>query len=78
MHNVKALKNQMSSFVITCNYNKMLRFKKSASTLATSDDFLPGLSDCSEGLFQMIVNNFMLTFLHRISSNAYYSTFIER
>ena len=52
MRNSKKLMHKLG---VTCNYNELLRFKKSA---ATSSATLQGISDASKGLVQTVADNF--------------------
>ena len=45
-------------FGITCSYDEVLRFKKSAAVAAAKDPNLHGISDSENGLVQTIVDNF--------------------
>ena len=48
----------MQSFGVTCSYDEVLRFKRSAAKSATMEQSYHGISDASEGLVQVVVDNF--------------------
>lgn len=54
----KTLINNMYHFRITCSYDEILRFKKSAAIAATKDIKLSGIHEGSKGLINSIVDNF--------------------
>ncbi len=54
----KALVKQMHAFGVTCSYDEVLRFKKSAALAATHAIDLAGVSNATTGLVQMIGDNF--------------------
>ena len=54
----KSLINQMYQFGVTCSYNEILRFKKSAALAATNDIQLSGIHEGDGGLIQTLVDNF--------------------
>lgn len=54
----KKLINLLHAFGVTCSYDEILRFKKSAAFSAAADmDFL-GISQADSGLIQVVVDNF--------------------
>lgn len=48
----------MLSFGVTCSYDEVLRFKRSAAKAATMERSCLGISAASEGLVQVVVDNF--------------------
>ena len=54
----KELINQMHSFGVTCSYNEILRFRKSAAMAATELTHLSGISSAESGLVQVVADNF--------------------
>ena len=54
----KSLINQMYQFGVTCSYDEILRFKKSAALAATNDIQLSGIHEGDGGLIQTLVDNF--------------------
>ncbi|KAJ8018705.1 hypothetical protein HOLleu_43161 [Holothuria leucospilota] len=53
----KELVKSMSDFGVTCTYDELLRFKKSAAAAAKNTE-LTAISDAREGLVQVVVDNF--------------------
>ena len=58
MRNSKKLVTIMHKLGVTCKYDELLRFKKSAAVEATSLATLQGISDASKGLVQTVADNF--------------------
>lgn len=58
MRDSKKLVNHMHAFGVTCSYDEVLRFKKSAALAATTDMDLSGISRAEGGLVQVVVDNF--------------------
>ena len=58
MRDSKALMNRMYQFKVTCSYDEILRFKKSAALAANKDIKLSGIHQGSMGLIQTLVDNF--------------------
>ena len=54
----KSLINQMYQFGVTCSYDEILQFKKSAALAATNDIQLSGIHEGDGGLIQTLVDNF--------------------
>ena len=54
----KGLVSQLSSFGVTCTYDELQRFKKSAAVAASASANKQGISDCKEGLIQVVIDNF--------------------
>lgn len=54
----KALINHIYQFRVTCSYDEILRFKKSAALAATKDIKLSGIHQGSMGLIQAVADNF--------------------
>ena len=54
----KALINQMYQFRVTCSYDEILHFKKSAALAATKNIKLSGIHQGSMGLIQAVADNF--------------------
>ena len=54
----KLLINQLYAFRITCSYDEVLRYKKSAAVAITKDSNLKIIKDSREGMVQVIVDNF--------------------
>jgi hypothetical protein len=48
----------MQSFGMTCSYDEVLRFKRSSAKAATMERSYHGISDASEGLVQVVADNF--------------------
>lgn len=48
----------MSAFRVTCTYDELLRFKRSAATSAARNSELTSISKASDGLVQCVVDNF--------------------
>ena len=57
MRNSKALVSNMNELGVTCTYDELLRFKKSAAVAASSSPTLQGISD-SNSVIQVVVDNF--------------------
>ncbi len=53
----KELVNQLHAFGVTCSYDEVLRFKKSAALATTHDACLSGISNASGGLVQVVGDN---------------------
>ncbi len=58
MRDSKDLVSTMHDYGVTCTYDELLRFKKSAACAASLSSSLTGISDSSEGLIQFVVDNF--------------------
>ncbi len=54
----KKLVKHMHEYGVTCSYDEVLRFKKSAAIAATKNISLHGISDASKGLVQVVADNF--------------------
>jgi len=54
----KSLINQMYQFRVTCSYDEILRFKKSAALAATKEIQLSGIHQGGVGLIQAVADNF--------------------
>ena len=54
----KSLINQMYQFRVTCSYDEILRFKKSAALAATKEIQLSGIHQGGVGLLQAVADNF--------------------
>jgi len=54
----KRLINMMHSFGVTCSYDEVLRFKKSAAVLAATNTEVTGISNAKSGLIQIVADNF--------------------
>ena len=54
----KELIQHMHEFGVTCSYDELLRFKKSAAVAASKHAELCGISDSTDGLVQVVVDNF--------------------
>ena len=54
----KAAVNHMYSYRVTCSYDELLRFKKSAAAAAIVDPCHQGISDAKHGMVQVIADNF--------------------
>ena len=54
----KLLINQMYQFRVTCSYDEILRFKKSAAFAATKEMQLSGIHRADHGLIQAVADNF--------------------
>ena len=54
----KSLLNQLYQFRVTCSYDVILRFKRSAALAATRDIKLSGINQGSLGLIQTVADNF--------------------
>lgn len=48
----------MSDFGVTCTYDELLMFKKSAAPAAAKNTELTATSNAREGLVQVVVDNF--------------------
>ena len=58
MKDSEDLVNHFYDFSVTCSYDEILRFKKSAALAATIQSSLSSISDNHTGLVQAIANNF--------------------
>ena len=58
MRNSKCLVSNMSELGVSCSYDELLRFKKSAAVAAATSPALQGISDSDSGLIQVVVDNF--------------------
>lgn len=54
----KSLLNKLFQFRVTCSYDEILRFKKSAALAATKSTTLTGIKDGRMGLIQVVADNF--------------------
>lgn len=54
----KKVVDQLYHFKVTCSYDEVMRFKKSAAHASYSDAGLQGLSDAGDGLIQIVADNF--------------------
>ncbi len=54
----KAVVNQFHDFQVTCSYDEVLRFKKSAAVAQTKKPGLGGIRDNRAGLIQVVADNF--------------------
>ena len=54
----KSLINRLYQFRVTCSYDEILRFKRSAALAATRDIKLSGINQGSLGLIQAVADNF--------------------
>ena len=54
----KSLLNQLYQFRVTCSYDEILRFKRSAALAVTTDIKLSGINQGSLGLIQTVADNF--------------------
>lgn len=50
--------NLLHEFGVTCSYDEVLRFKRSAASAATKDMALTGISESTSGLLQVVADNF--------------------
>ena len=48
----------MYDYRVTCSYDELLRFKKSAAVTASTDPSKQGISDARQGLIQVVADNF--------------------
>ena len=55
---IRDSKTLLNTFRVTCSYDEILRFKKSAALAATKDTNLSGIKDGSMGLIQVVADNF--------------------
>ena len=58
VRNSKALVTKLHDFGITCSYDEVRQFKKSAAVAATESTNLTGISESSPSMIQTIVDNF--------------------
>ncbi len=58
IRNSKELVKQMYGFGVTCSYDEVLRFKKSAAVDAARDAELTGIAHAEAGLVQVVGDNF--------------------
>jgi len=56
--NGQKLINTMQSFGVTCFYDEILRFRRSAARAATEQRSSPGIVDGATGLIQVVADNF--------------------
>lgn len=54
----KSLIGYMYDYGITCSYDEVLRFKKSAAKAASTSSDFHGIGSCNNGMVQVIVDNF--------------------
>jgi len=54
----KKLIELLHAFGVTCSYDEILRFKKSAAFSAAADMDLLGISQTDSGLIQVVADNF--------------------
>lgn len=54
----RTLVEHMHDYRVTCSYDELLRFKKSAAVVAASDLSKQGISDANDGLVQVVCDNF--------------------
>lgn len=54
----KMIINHMYDYRVTCSYDEVLRFKKSAAVAAAQDLSQQGISDAKHGLVQVVTDNF--------------------
>ena len=50
--------NTMQSFGVTCSYDEILRFRRSAARAASNQRSSPGIVDAATGLIQVVADNF--------------------
>ena len=58
MRNSKGLVSNMSELGVSCSYDELPRFKKSATVAAATLPALQGISDSDVGLVQVVADNF--------------------
>ena len=58
MRDSKALVMKLHEFGVTCSYDEVLQFKKSAAVAATENANLRGVSDSRPAMIQTVVDNF--------------------
>lgn len=58
MRDSKELLTHMYDYRVTCSYDEILRFKKSAALAAAHDLTEQGISDVQQGLVQVVSDNF--------------------
>lgn len=58
MGDPKSIANKLYRFGVTCSYDVILRFKKSAALAATKDLKLSGIHEAHCGLIQTVADNF--------------------
>ena len=54
----KTIVNKMYDYRVTCSYDELLRFKKSAAVAASTNPSKQGISDARQGLIQVVADNF--------------------
>ena len=54
----KKVVDKLYDYRVTCSYDEVVRFKKSAARASYADTRLQGISDSSNGLIQIIADNF--------------------
>ena len=54
----KMMVSHMNDYRVTCSYDEVLRFKKSAAVAAAIDPSQQGIADVNDGLVQVICDNF--------------------
>ena len=54
----KAIVNNMYDYRVTCSYDELLHFKKSAAVAVAVDPNQQGISDARQGLIQVVADNF--------------------
>jgi len=59
MRDSKALVTKLHEFGVTCSYDEVLQFKKSAAVAATENINLHRISDTSPSVVQTVVDNFV-------------------
>lgn len=58
LRDTKSVIQLMHKFGITCSYDEVLRFKKSAATAVVEDAKASGLFDVADGMIQVVADNF--------------------
>ena len=58
MINSKDIGSHMYDYRITCSYDELLQFKKSASVVTIKHLAQQGIADAKHGLVQVVSNNF--------------------
>ena len=62
----KSLIKQFNNVGITCTYNKYQRFKISAASEMAKAPYWLGNFDCTNGLVQVVADNFDMQTLHKM------------
>jgi hypothetical protein len=71
LHSSRTMIQTFHDYGVTCSYDEMNRFKKSAAVASLSSEGHGGMKAHREGLIQVVVIILMRIFLHRMESHPH-------